>query len=118
VKDEFQIDLVSRDGLCGELKKEKDFIPIIFGECRILGNLTMLRGQLLPLDPNFLKRILRIDEATFTRSGITNHRNAHLWLPETPYAVRPSSFQHEFSVNTWAGMIDDLLIGPLFYQGR
>lgn len=65
------------------------------------------------LDPNFLKRILWTDEATFTRAGITNHRNAHLWLQENPHAVRASSFQHEFSVNVWAGMIDDILIGPL-----
>lgn len=68
-------------------------------------------------DSNFLKRILWTDEATFTRSGITNHRNAHLWLAENPHAVRPSSFQHEFSVNTWAGIIDDVLIGPLILPG-
>lgn len=64
-------------------------------------------------NPNFLKRIMWTDEATFTRSGYTNHRNEHLWLQENPHAVRPSSFQHKFSVNVWAGMIDDILIGPL-----
>jgi DNA-binding CsgD family transcriptional regulator len=68
-------------------------------------------------DPNFLKRILWTDEATFTRSGITNHRNVHLWLPENPHAVRPSSFQHEFLVNAWAGMINDVLNGPLILPG-
>lgn len=64
-------------------------------------------------DTSFLNSILWTDEATFTRSGITNHRNSHLWLHENPDAVRPSTFQHEFSVNTWAGIIDNILIGPL-----
>lgn len=64
-------------------------------------------------NPNFLKTIMWTDEATFTRSGYTNHRNEHLWLHENPHAVRPSSFQHQFSVNVWAGMINDILIGPL-----
>lgn len=53
------------------------------------------------------------DEASFTRKGITNFRNLHLWMAENPHAVRPSSFQHEFSVNVWAAMIDDQLIGPI-----
>lgn len=63
--------------------------------------------------PNFLERILWTDEATFTRAGYTNHRNDHQWLVENPHAVRPSSFQHEFKINLWAGMIDDRLIGPI-----
>ncbi|CAG9792705.1 unnamed protein product [Diatraea saccharalis] len=64
-------------------------------------------------EPNFLKKILWTDEATFTRSGYVNHRNEHLWLHENPYAVRESTFQHQFSVNVWAGMIGNILIGPL-----
>lgn len=62
---------------------------------------------------NFLQRILWTDEAKFTRAGITNHRNDHLWYSANPRVVRPSSFQHEFSVNVWAGIINDRLIGPL-----
>lgn len=53
------------------------------------------------------------DEATFTRTGYINHRNEHLWLKDNPHAVRPSSFQHQFSINVWAGMIDDALVGPI-----
>lgn len=64
-------------------------------------------------EENFLKRILWTDEATFTRSGYSNHRNEHLWLQENPHAVRKSTFQHQFSVNVWAGMKDDILIGPI-----
>lgn len=64
-------------------------------------------------DANFVRRILWTDEAKFTRAGITNHRNHHLWLNENPHAVRPASFQHEFSINVWAGIIDDELLGPI-----
>lgn len=49
--------------------------------------------------PAFLKRIMWTDEASFTRRGITNFRNLHLWMAENPHAVRPSTYQHEFSVN-------------------
>lgn len=64
-------------------------------------------------DQTFLRRIMWTDEATFTRSGFTNHRNEHLWQLENPHAVRQSSFQHQFSVNVWAGIIDDILVGPI-----
>lgn len=63
--------------------------------------------------PTFHKSVMWTDEATFTRAGITNHRNQHLWMQENPHAVRPSKFQHEFSVNVWAAMINDKLIGPI-----
>lgn len=63
---------------------------------------------------HFLKHILWTDEATFTRSGITNHRNAHVWAVENSHVVWPT-FQHQFSVNVCAGMIDDLVFGPHVY---
>lgn len=62
---------------------------------------------------SFLQRILWTDEIKFTRAGITNHKNDHLWCSANPRAGCPSSFLHEFSVNVWAGIINDRLIGPL-----
>lgn len=59
---------------------------------------------------NFLTEILWTDEATFTRAGVTNHRNLHIWAAENPYAVRETTFQHEFSINVWAGIVDDLIL--------
>lgn len=66
-------------------------------------------------NPEFLKTILWMDEASFTRDGITNCRNLHRWCPkgENPKLKRPSTFQVKFTINVWAGLIDDLLIGPL-----
>ncbi|EZA60798.1 hypothetical protein X777_13787 [Ooceraea biroi] len=37
------------------------------------------------------------DEATFTRGGIINHRNSHVWAHENPRTVREYRFQHEFT---------------------
>lgn len=64
-------------------------------------------------EPDVLNRILWTDEAKFTRAGITNHRNEHLWMAENPHAIRPGQFQHEFSINVWAGLLNDQLIGPI-----
>lgn len=64
-------------------------------------------------NPDFLTKIMWTDEAKFTRRGITNFRNQHLWMAENPHAVRTSTFQHEFSINVWAAMIDDILTGPI-----
>ena len=62
---------------------------------------------------HFLNKILWTDESTFTRTGVTNTRNLHLWAQENPHGVRPARFQKEFSVNIWAGLINDKLVGPI-----
>lgn len=63
-------------------------------------------------NPNFPKQILWTDEASFTRRGVFNHHNLHIWSQENPRAIRPQNFQHEFSLNIWIGLIDGYLIGP------
>lgn len=66
-------------------------------------------------NPDFPKTILWMDEATFTRDGITNCRNLHKWCPKgaNPKLKRASTFQIRFSINVWAGLIGDILIGPV-----
>lgn len=85
---------------------------LIFGDsaARLVFCTWLLREYRRTVD--FLKHILWTDEATFTRTGITNHRNAHIWAVENPHVLWPTTFQHQFSINVWAGMIDDLVIGP------
>ncbi|CAH1987749.1 unnamed protein product [Acanthoscelides obtectus] len=39
-------------------------------------------------NPDFLKCILVTDESTFTRNGVNNFRNTHVWSVENPQAVR------------------------------
>jgi len=91
---------------------------LIFGDggARSIFCMWLLREHRRVVD--FLKHILWTDEATFTRTSITNRRNAHIWVVENPHVVWPTSFQHQFSINVWAGMIDDLVIGPHVLPNR
>ena len=41
-----------------------------------------------------------------------------MWPEENPYAVTETHFQHQFSVNVWAGIIGNYFIGPFFLPGR
>lgn len=63
-------------------------------------------------DEQFLQRVLFTDEATFTRAGLFNTHNMHSWEEENPHEVHRFRFQHRFSVNVWAGIVGDCLIGP------
>jgi hypothetical protein len=38
--------------------------------------------------------------------------NMHIWATENPHATRHSLLQHRCSVNIWAGIVDDYVIGP------
>ncbi|CAH1988356.1 unnamed protein product [Acanthoscelides obtectus] len=69
-------------------------------------------------NPDFLKCILVTDESTFTRNGMNNFRNTHVWSVENPHAVRRAHFQQTFSVNVWAGMVNGMLIGPFIVPNR
>ncbi|KAJ4426764.1 hypothetical protein ANN_26563 [Periplaneta americana] len=64
------------------------------------------------VNPNFPALVLFTDEAQFTRDGITNFQNQHVWASENPRATVPSHHQVRFSLNMWAGIIGDRLDGP------
>ncbi|KAJ4425962.1 hypothetical protein ANN_27588 [Periplaneta americana] len=64
------------------------------------------------VNPNFPALVLFTDEAQFTRDGITNFHNQHVWVYENPRATVPSHHQVRCSLNMWAGIIGDRLVGP------
>lgn len=68
--------------------------------------------------PNFSSIVLATDEAIFTRNGINNCHNSHIWAVENPHAVRRTHFQHRFSLNVWAGLVNGQLIGPFVLPNR
>nr|XP_022899847.1 uncharacterized protein LOC111413192 isoform X1 [Onthophagus taurus]XP_022904398.1 uncharacterized protein LOC111416573 isoform X1 [Onthophagus taurus]XP_022908692.1 uncharacterized protein LOC111420023 isoform X1 [Onthophagus taurus]XP_022910407.1 uncharacterized protein LOC111421476 isoform X1 [Onthophagus taurus] len=70
--------------------------------------------QSVERDQNFCKKILWTDEATFTRRGVVNYHNLHSWEHENPHAIRPKTYQTEFSFNVWMGVINNNLCGPYF----
>lgn len=69
-------------------------------------------------DLNFTKKILFTDEAFFTRRGITNVHNEHVYADENPHAIKVKHFQHEFGINVWMGVINNLLVGPFELPNR
>ncbi|KAJ4425598.1 hypothetical protein ANN_27794 [Periplaneta americana] len=64
------------------------------------------------VNPNFPALVLFTDEAQFTRDGITNFHNQHVWAYENPRATVPSHHQVRFFLNMWASIIGDRLVGP------
>jgi hypothetical protein len=63
-------------------------------------------------DPFFINKIMFTDEATFTRRGIFNFRNKHSWDIANPNVITERHFQHEFKINIWCGLIDNIFLGP------
>jgi hypothetical protein len=69
----------------------------------------------LEVDPAFITNVLFTDEVGFTRDGVFNF-HGHVWAKINPRATRETSFQHRFSINVWAGIVGDRLIGHICYQ--
>jgi hypothetical protein len=63
-------------------------------------------------------RILITDEPHFTRNGVNNTRNFHLWDRKNPCRTVENKYQHRFSVNIWCCVIGDQLIGSYFFPQR
>ncbi|EZA55639.1 hypothetical protein X777_04311, partial [Ooceraea biroi] len=49
--------------------------------------------------PGFVNNILFTDESCFTRDGIFNTHNMHLWTNENPNGYHIKSYQHRFTIN-------------------
>jgi len=62
-------------------------------------------------DLDFLSRMFFTDEAAFTRDGIVNFHNLHAWADVSPHNILESRHQQRFSLNIWAGVLGDQLIG-------
>ena len=67
---------------------------------------------------NFANQILFTDEACFTRSGITNFHNEHVYAYENPHVKKVTHYQHEFRLNVWAGIIGNFIIGSVVLPPR
>jgi hypothetical protein len=62
------------------------------------------------------------DEACFTRDGIFNFNDAHMWDDENHYALGLSNHQHQFSVSVWMRVIGDKIVSlyqlPEHFNGQ
>lgn len=68
--------------------------------------------------PTFLSYILWTDESTFTRNGMWNRHNYHYWSPVNPHVCRESAHQYRFTLNVWAGIHGNSIIGPEIIDGN
>ncbi|XP_015594169.1 uncharacterized protein LOC107267241 [Cephus cinctus] len=70
-------------------------------------------------DPNFIGNIMFTDELSFGLSGCWNTRNCQIWTTDNSQAsVAVHQHERRFSVNLWAGIINDRLIGPFEFEGK
>lgn len=67
---------------------------------------------------NINSNILWTDESLFTRVGIYNSRNEHFWSYNNPHVIKTGHHQVRFSCNVWAGIIGNVIVGPVFIEGR
>jgi hypothetical protein len=49
----------------------------------------------------------------FTRDGIFNFHNMHIWAHANPHAIPEARHQTTFSINILADIVGDRLIGPV-----
>jgi hypothetical protein len=68
-------------------------------------------------NPTFISHVLFTDEAGFTRDGIINCHNMHIWSDENPHAIIQTKHQQRFMINVWMGLIGNCLIGPYIIDG-
>ena len=92
------------------LLNKDDFVPrLVFSRWYL---------EMRSRNPRFLDTVLFTDEATFTREGMFNSRNSHVWSTGNPHATRTRAGQVRFSVNVWAPIIGYHLIGPYLLRKR
>jgi hypothetical protein len=60
----------------------------------------------------FVSKVFFTDEAHFGTDAIINIHNQHQWTEENPHVVIHSRHQQQFSINVWACIVGDCLIGP------
>jgi hypothetical protein len=61
---------------------------------------------------NFNATVLFTDEASFQQDQIVNFHNQHVWADVNPHVTVEAHHQQRFSVNVWAGIVGNYLIGP------
>ncbi|EFN72613.1 hypothetical protein EAG_02153, partial [Camponotus floridanus] len=69
-------------------------------------------------DLSFPDMILWTDESTFIPNDVFNSRNCLHWAEENPHLVRQGAFQFRWSINVWAEIIGNQIIGPYFLPPR
>lgn len=68
-------------------------------------------------DEMLLRRIVFTDESTFMKHGQVNAQNFRYWSQENLHLYNATRTQYPESVNVWAGLVGDRIVGPFFIDG-
>lgn len=69
-------------------------------------------------NPDYLKYICWTDESSFTTKRGCNSQNNRYWSTNNPHMIHEIKCQGYRSVNVWCGVIDRLILGPLFIDQK
>ena len=72
-------------------------------------------------DPEFPSCVIFSDKSLFTRKGIFNSNNMHMWDEENlenPRVTRLRNYQVCWMLNVWAGIMDIKILGPVILPER
>lgn len=69
-------------------------------------------------DRYFFKYVLFSDESTFHKNGYVNRHNCHYYATDNPHIIRATQSQFRWTLNVWAGILGDRIIGPVFFNGH
>lgn len=68
-------------------------------------------------NPDVANLILFSDESSFCTNGTVNRQNTRIWGRENPYVIQGTHTQYRKTVNVWAGILGNKIIGPFFIDG-
>lgn len=68
-------------------------------------------------DPQFIRQCVFSDESTFCLNGIVNRQNCRYWAPENPHWAIEGHTQYPQTINVWAGIVGNTIVGPFFIDG-
>jgi hypothetical protein len=57
------------------------------------------------VNTQFVASIVFTDEAGFTRDGIVNFHNTHIWVDDNSHTTVASRHHHRFSINVWVDIL-------------
>lgn len=74
--------------------------------------------QRLDDDPQFSQNIVFTDESSFKLHHRPNVQNHRTWARGNPRNVYPGSTQYPHTLNVWAGIVGQHVVGPLVINGK
>lgn len=65
----------------------------------------------------FFHKILFTEESSFSKHHSPNHQNYRMRMQKKPDTMYKGSAPYPEKVNTWAGLVGNCMIGPIFLEG-